>query len=199
MIGTVYPVIKSPQKAIGVVLGIGLIAVIGADDFLRISFAIAVRIAEEPENRGLGNEKSAADVSDGAGHEKIIGEDGVSIHAAVVIGVGEECDSAEALVFAATFDIGHVSAHFQDVEIAGGIELNFDGCFDLRFAGDDFDFEAGLETKRFERLFDTEGRRGGNLQGGRRRGLDFAGFVAALSKKRKRRENKGPDQLHWRA
>ena len=128
-----------------------------------VVIAVAVGVAEKPEDRRFGDEESSADMSDRAGHEEVVGENRVGVEAAIAVGVGKQSNAASALVFAAAFDIGHEGAHFEDIHVARGIELDFDGSFDLGFGSDEFDAEAGLEPEGFEGVVWGERWRGRDL------------------------------------
>ena len=74
--------------------------------------------------------------------------------------ITENADAASRFVFAGAVDIGHVIAHFDDVDGAVGMKGHGDGGFDERFAGDEFQFEAGLKFESFEGFGGRENRRG---------------------------------------
>src|SRR5205823_581130 len=126
VIGAVDPIIARPEKAVRVVFGIGLIAVVVAHLLLLIGFAVTIGVFKKPEVRRFGDEQSAADHGNRARHEQAIDENGALIHASVAVGILKQTDAPVVRIAAFAIRAAHKIAHFQDVKTPIGIKLDLD-------------------------------------------------------------------------
>ena len=146
-VGAVEPVIEGEERPVGIIFWATACTVICENGSFFVAFTVAVMVATEPEIGGFADDHSAVGKGDGAWEDEAIEKDGAFVEFSVSVGVFEDDDISIGLIFALAVGVRHIAAHFDDEEAAIGIEGEGDGILDEGFAGDEFDAEAGRETK----------------------------------------------------
>jgi hypothetical protein len=156
VVDAVDPVVQAIHQAIGLVLGLAAIAVVGGDHGLLIGFSIVIGIATEKEFRRRCDQHAIARQSNRAREHEPVEEDGGLIHLPVAVGVFQDRDPSARLAFAAAGDALHVPAHLADPEPAVGVEGDGDGVLHHRLFRDQIDMKTFGQLERADLLLTRE-------------------------------------------
>ena len=97
----------------------------------------------------IGKEDAIRIDCDGSWKEDFFEEDGAFIRFSVLVGIFEDDDTAEGLVFVFAIDIEHVADHFTDPETSCWIVVKSDGLLDHGLGSEREHGKSLCDLKRF--------------------------------------------------
>ena len=146
-------IVEPPQQGIGVHLDVGLAApVAGGDEVFPVAPEIAIRVAHQPDVRGLAHEHALLEDLHRQRLDQAVGEHRAPVHGAIAVRVLEHDDAADGLVLAGRLDIAHVAGQLDGPESSSRIPVDRDRILDERLARHQFEAVAGRHGERSERL-----------------------------------------------
>ena len=146
-------IVEPPQQGVGVHLDVGLAASIGCgDEVFPVTPEIAIRVAHQPDVRGLAHEHALLENLHRQRLDQAVGEHRAPVHDAIAVRVLEHDDAADGLVLAGRLDIAHVPGQLDGPESSSRIPVDRNRILDERLARHQFEAVAGWHGERSERL-----------------------------------------------
>ena len=146
-------IVEPPQQGIGVHLDVGLAAPIGCGDkVFPVASEIAIRVAHQPDVRGLAHEHALLEDLHRQRLDQAVGEHRAPVHGAIAVRVLEHDDAADGLVLAGRPDIAHVAGQLDGPESSSRIPVDRNRILDERLARHQFEAVTGGHGERSERL-----------------------------------------------